>query len=403
MADVPRIISVDDHVVEPPTLWTDRLSIAQRERGPHTERRKGVVRYVGGRAKFVESDDEPGAAWTDVWAYEDVRWPLHAGLALGGQRHRNELDPVTYDDIDPGCWEQKSRLAEMDANHTEASLCFPTVTRFCGQLFLEANDHDLALDGVKAFNDWMVEDWCGGDGRGRLIPLTLVPLWDVDLAVAEVERCAAKGSFAITFSEGPHALGIPSMHSGYWDPLWAACQRTGTVVNTHVGSSSKLPTTADDASLLVMPTLLWQNSLLALTDWLLSGTLARFPDLKLAVSEGQVGWMPFALERMDVSWAHRSTEPDTLAVLPEKPSTYAKNVYGCIFDDLVGLQLRDHVGMHRICFETDYPHVDSTYPHSKQTAERLVAEAGLTEHETWQFLRGNAIECYGLERFGITE
>jgi predicted TIM-barrel fold metal-dependent hydrolase len=401
MVDVPRIISVDDHVVEPPTLWTERLSAAQRDRGPRTERRKGVVRYVGGRARFDEGDG-PGAAWTDVWTYEDLRWPLHVGLALAGQRFRNELDPVTYDDIAPGCWQQKSRLADMDANHMDASLCFPTVTRFCGQIFLEANDHDLALDCVRAFNDWMVEDWCGGDARGRLIPLTLIPLWDVGLAVAEVERCAALGSFAFTFSEGPHALGLPSMHSRYWDPLWAACERTGTVVNTHVGSSSKLPMTADDASLLVIPTLLWQNSLMALTDWLLSGTLARFPDLRLAISEGQVGWMPFALERMDVSWELRSSEAEVRALLPEKPSTYAKNVYGCIFDDLVGLQLRDKVGMHRICFETDYPHVDSTFPHSKQTAERLVAEAGLTEHETWQFLRGNAIECYGLERFGIT-
>ncbi|HZQ26064.1 MAG TPA: amidohydrolase family protein [Acidimicrobiales bacterium] len=402
-----EIISVDDHVVEPPTVWTDRLPAARREAGPRVERAYGSVTYPAGRAVFVEGDGEnagPVAGWTDVWHYEDVRWPLHAGLMVAGDRDRHELQPVTFDDIAAGCWQQKPRLAEMDLNHTEASLCFPTVPRFCGQLFLEAKDRDLALLCVKAYNDWMIDEWCAGDAYGRLIPLTIVPLWDVELAVAEVERCAAKGSHAITFSESPPALGLPSMHSGYWDPLLAACERTDTVVNMHVGSSSRLPKTSDDANLLVIASLIWQNSVHALVDWVLSGSLARFPDLRVALSEGQVGWIPFVLERMDVSWELRSNDRELRALVPERPSSYvADRVFGCIFDDLVGLQMRDSIGMGQICFETDYPHVDSTYPHSLETADRLVQAAGLSETERWQFLRGNAIRCYGLERYGITK
>ena len=282
-------------------------------------------------------------------------------------------------------------------------MCFPTVIRFCGQMFLEASDKELALRCVRAFNDWMIDEWCAGEGRGRLIPLTIVPLWNVGLAVDEVHRCADKGSAAITFSEGPHALGLPSMYSSAWDPLWTACQETATVVNLHVGSSSKLPATAPDSNLIVAPTLLWENTMHALLDWCLSGTLARFPTLKLALSEGQVGWIPFALERMDASWEHRRHDPDILAILPDRPSSYlGDRVFGCVFDDIVGLQNRNRVGIGQICFETDYPHVDSTYPDSWAVAQRLADDAGLDDDERWQMLRGNAIRCYDLERLGIT-
>jgi hypothetical protein len=140
----------------------------------------------------------------------------------------------------------------------------------------------------------------------------------------------------------------------------------------------------------------------ALLDWCLSGTLARFPTLKVALSEGQVGWIPFAVDRMDASWEHRRDDPDIRAILPDRPSSYlGDRVFGCIFDDLVGLHNRDRIGMGQICFETDYPHVDSTYPDSWEVAEKLVAEADLDATERWQLLRGNAIRCFGLERLGI--
>ena len=114
-------------------------------------------------------------------------------------------DPLTYDEMRPGCYEQAPRLEDMDENHTEVSLSFPTFPRFCGQTFLEHGERDLALACVRAYNDWMIDEWCAGAGYGRLIPLTLIPLWDPELAAAEVRRCAAKGSFAVAFSGEPGA------------------------------------------------------------------------------------------------------------------------------------------------------------------------------------------------------
>jgi predicted TIM-barrel fold metal-dependent hydrolase len=289
----------------------------------------------------------------------------------------------------------------MDHNHSDASLAFPTFPRFCGQTFLEHGDRRLGLACVRAYNDWMIDEWCAGEGYGRLIPLTLIPLWDPEVAADEVRRCAAKGSFAIAFSENPTKLRLPSIHTPHWDPLFAACQDSDTVVNLHIGSSSTFPMTSTDAPRAVSLALTYQGASHALADWLTSGVLMRFPRLKVALSEGQVGWIPFILERLDSVWADRPGYGN-IEHLDQPPSCYLRDrVFGCVFDDVVGLKLRDHIGMSQIMFETDYPHGDSTWPNSRAVLEKVVTETGLNQEETDQLARGNAIRCYGLERFGL--
>ena len=398
---VPRIISVDDHVVEPPDLWQRYLPARWRDAGPRVERVKGKVRGNGRHFTFPERDD---GYWADRWVYDGETMPITSGfVAVCFDRDEVDNRAVLFDDLLPGCTDPVARLADMDANHVEASLCFPTFPRFCGQTFLEGSDKELAHACVQAYNDWMVHEWCGGTARGRLIPLTLVPLWDVDLAVEEVERCAAMGSHAICFSEGPAALGLPSVHTQHWDPLWAACQATDTVVNMHIGSSSTFPQTSPDAPSLVTIALTFEGAAHALVDWLCSGVLARFDRLRIVLSEGQVGWMPFVLERLDHAWDHARGYGQVRDRVPQPPSTYVPGrVFGCIFDDQAGLAQRDKVGMDQIMIETDYPHGDSTWPHSKETAEKIVTEAGLNAGETHALLRGNAVRCYALdEHFGV--
>jgi predicted TIM-barrel fold metal-dependent hydrolase len=313
--------------------------------------------------------------------------------------------PVAYDDMLPGCYEQAARLADMDANHVEASMCFPTFPRFCGQTFLERADKELALLCVRAYNDFMIDEWCAGDGAGKLIPQTIIPLWDPHLAAAEIRRCADKGSHAVAFSEVPPRLNLPSIHSDHWDPFFAVCDDTDTVINMHIGSSSKLPMTSPDAPIAVAIALTAQNAEAAFADWLMSGKLSRFPNLRIAFSEGQAGWIPFVLERLESIWERSIRfERGLRERVPQPPSSYIPGrIYSCIFDDLHGLASRDVIGMDQIMFETDYPHNDSTFPHSKEVASKHVAEAGLTDRETWKLVRGNAIECYGLRRYGITE
>jgi predicted TIM-barrel fold metal-dependent hydrolase len=400
---IPKIISVDDHVVEPPDLWTERLPKKYLDRGPRVVRDSAKFHFEGGVFSYERGvdDGEP----CDWWLYDDLVYPFPKLSAAIGFENL-DVTPTTFDEIRPGCWIQKDRLADMDANHTDASICFPnTLPRFCGQAFLERADKDLALVCVQAYNDWLIDEWCAGDGYGRLIPLTMIPLWDAELAAAEIRRCADKGSFAITFPENPYPLGLPSIHdkSRFWDPVFQACEDTESTVCMHIGSSSSMPTTSPDAPFIVSSTLTFSNAMGSMVDFIFSGTLERFKTLKIAYSEGQVGWMPYVMERADKLAAERVADDTFGTTLPHPPSSYVDRIYGCVFDDEVGLANRDRIGMDQITFEVDYPHADSTFPRTLEVATEICTNAGLSDDEVYKFLRGNAITCYGLERFGITQ
>lgn len=399
-ADLPDIISVDDHVLEPKDLWQRELPVAWRDRGPRVSRERIRLEFKGGHYGFVRDDVD--GQWCDVWLFDDLATPtgfLHAPAGTPRSEQRNV--PAVYEDFRPGTWDQTARLADMDLNHVQAAINYPNIfPRFAGQGFAEREDKALALASLRIYNDWMIDEWCGGAGRGRLIPLTLVPLWDPQAAADEVRRCAAKGSHAIAFSENPSKLGFPSLYTGDWDVLWAACEETATTVSMHIGSSSAMPTTSPDAPLATSMSLYAQNAQGSLCDWVFSGTLARFDELKIAFAESQVGWMPFQLERMDSVWRDGVGGVD-LAVAPSEQ--VRGRVFGCVFDDLHGLRCRDEVGLGQILFETDYPHSDGTFPHSRKVARDLFAAAGMDADACRAVLRGNAIEAYGLHRFGITE
>ena len=355
--------------------------------------------------------EDPMGIWADLWYYDDLVTPIYRANAVvrpadEGRQTVADLTPTTYDELHIGAWKQQARLADMDINHVEASICFPgTLPRFCGQTFNERQDKDFALLCVRAYNDWMIDEWCGGEGHGRLIPLTIVPLWGAHLAADEIRRCASKGSYAVSFTENPHPLGLPSLNdkNRYWDPFFAACEETDTMVSMHFGSSSKTPITSPDMPALVGSALLFQNAMGALLEFIFSGILERFPRLKISFAECQVGWMPYVIERADKLWMQRG-EGELGSSLQSPPSSFIPDrVYGCIFDDETGLLLRDEIGMSQICFETDYPHSDGTFPISKEVLENLCQTAKLPNSDIYQLVRGNAISAYGLKRFGITE
>jgi predicted TIM-barrel fold metal-dependent hydrolase len=398
--DLPNMISVDDHVMEPKELWQEQLPASLRERGPRTVREKVKLSFKGGHYGF-ERNAEDGQ-WCDVWLFDDLVTPtglLHAPAGVPRDEQRNI--PAVYEDFRDGTWDQTARLSDMDLNHVDAAINYPNIfPRFAGQGFLERSDKELALACLRIYNDWMIDDWCAGAGKGRLIPLTLVPLWDPALAADEVRRCAAKGSYAIAFSENVAKLGQPSLYTGAWDVLWEACQETDTSVSMHIGSSSSMPTTSDDAPLATSMSMYAQNAQGSLCDWVFSGSLERFPDITIAYAESQVGWMPFQLERMDAVWRDGRGDVDNVKTLPSEQ--VKGRVYGCVFDDLHGLINRDAVGTDHILWETDYPHSDGTFPHSRKIAHELFTAAGMNAQECRMVLRSNAVKAYGLDRFGVT-
>ncbi|MDQ1397314.1 MAG: hypothetical protein QOG64_2573 [Acidimicrobiaceae bacterium] len=394
--ELPKIISVDDHVIEPPHVFSDRLPRKYDGIAPRIERHGlGEMQWIGGGYKIAPDENGVPCDW---WRYEDLWFPLKRHIAaVGFDRDDMTLSAITFDEMRPGCYDAKARLEDMDMNWVDASLSFPTFPRFCGQTFLEADDRELALLCVRAYNDWMVEEWCADSG-GRLIPLCLIPLWDAVEAAGEVRRNAARGVRAVCFSEIPPRLGLPSIHSKdrYWDPFFAACQETATVVCMHIGSSSSTPSASPDAPAAVAATLSFNNAMASMSDFLFSGVLVRFPTLKLAYSEGQIGWIPYILERADDVWLEHRAWGGVRDIVPEPPSTYYyRQIFGCFFRDRHGVESLHRVGVDNTTFETDYPHTDSTWPDTKKVAEELME--GLDEQTVYKIMRGNAIRMLELD------
>jgi predicted TIM-barrel fold metal-dependent hydrolase len=383
------LISVDDHVLEPGHVWQERVPAKFREAAPR------LVRDADGEA----------------WVYEGRRSVTPGlGAVAGKRREEFSFEPITYDEMRPGCYDSVARLEDMDRAGVLASLCFPSFPRFCGQVFLESDDKELALACVRAYNDWMIDEWCGR-APGRYIPLTLIPLWDSLLAAAEVRRTAAKGSRAIAFSENPAMLGLPTVQDrdGYWDPLMAACEETQTVVCMHIGSSSRRYTMSDESPMLV--TMSWGVPVSiagAMVEWIFSPVVRKFPDIKVALAEGGIGWMPFFLDRCcQVVDTHRywiakgDVRHDSLSgrvqVMEDGGldmedfsviDTFRKHIYGCFIDDLHGVKNLDVIGVDNVMIETDYPHSDSTWPNCIEHAQKQLE--GLSEVDRYKVLRGNA-------------
>lgn len=387
------MISVDDHVIEPPHVWLDRLPAKYHDRAPRM------------------AEGERGA----VWQYED-KVLATSGLSVAAGKDKEEFspDPVSFDEMRPGAYDPIERIADMNQAGVLASLNFPSFPRFCGQLFSEAKDKELAALCVQAYNDWMIDEWCGA-APGRLIPLIIIPLWDPIAAAVEMERCAAKGATAFAFSENPEPLGLPTIHdaNGYWDPVMRAANDLQMVVCMHVGSSSTIPSISSNAPQLA--SLAWGATRTAGTmlSWLFSHYFEELPDLKICLSEGNIGWMPYFLERaeqvvdkqrawakkgalqgyahgwgMDDAGPAREADLDKLDIR----ATFRDHIYGCFIEETAGVRCLDMIGEDNVMLEVDYPHTDTNWPNSLRTVRNIIGH--LPPETQAKLLRTNAEKLF---------
>jgi len=389
--DLNWITSVDDHIIEPPDVWTSRMPAKYLDVCPRV---------------IVDPDDG-----LEYWVYEDTR-TMVGGLGASAGRTPEEITATgfPYTEMRPGCYDAKARLADMDEGGILASLNFPSVPRFCGQLFWEGQDKDLGLECVKAYNDWMVDEWCG-TAPGRYIPLAIIPLWDPQLAVEELQRLHPKGVRSFCFSENFEPLGLPTIHTGHWDPVFAAANEMEMVLSIHIGSSSTFHRISNDSPFMANFSLGMIRPMGCLMDWIFSGLFQRFPNIKIALSEGSIGWIPWVLERAQQvyntqrHWVAKGqslgnvgpVQNYDMQIDTEKIDIYRdyrEHFYGCIIDDATGLGMLDVIGEDNVMIEADYPPSDTSWPHTiKLSRERLDA-AGLSDEVQYKILRGNADKLY---------
>jgi predicted TIM-barrel fold metal-dependent hydrolase len=351
LRDDVQVVSVDDHVVEHPRVWTDRLPKRFQEKGPR------IVELDGGR---------------QTWMFEDAMIPNIGLNAVAGKDPKEfGMDPVRFDEMLPGCYQVKDRLADMDLDGVHAQMCFPTFPGFAGGTFFNATDKELGAACVSAWNDFMIDEWCGA-APDRFIPMVLVPFGDVDLAIAEVERTAAKGAKAISFTEAPHRLGLPSFHSDHWDRFFAATQDADMPLCLHFGSGGA-PEVASDANFAVAIALFGMNSQFTTVDLLFSPVFHKFPRLRVALSEGGIGWIPYVVERLDYVWErHRWYTGVNLDARPS--DLFRDHIFGCFISDEAGVEMRHLIGLANLMFEGDYPHSDSNYPASRKKLADVLRE-----------------------------
>jgi len=370
------LVSVDDHVVEPPDLFEGRLPSKYEDLAP----------------QFVTRADGSNA-----WVYEGQEIANVALNAVSGRPPEEYgFEPTSFDEIRTGTWDIDERVKDMSANGVLGSLCFPSFPSFCGQLFARTADKDVALAMIQAYNDWHIEEWCGTH-PGRFIPCPLPAIWDPQALADEVRRTARKGAHAVTFSENPAKLGWPSLHSDHWDPFWQACSDEQVVVCMHIGSSSSMLMTAEDAPIDVMITLPPVNLVQCASDLVWGPALRKFPDLKIALSEGGIGWIPYFLERVDYVYRrhHVWTGQDFGDKLPSE--VFNEHVLTCFITDKFGVASRDFLDMDNVMWECDYPHSDSTWPFApEEFAEEVV---GLSDHDIDRISHLNAMRHFHFDPF----
>jgi predicted TIM-barrel fold metal-dependent hydrolase len=375
------LISVDDHVTEPADMFLRHLP-----------------KDLHGRAPRLVADRNGN----NNWIFED-RKVASIGLnaVVGRPPEEYGCEPMSYADMRDGVYKVDKRIEDMNVNGILGSLCFGTFVGFDGGFLSKATDKALAYRVVQAYNDWHVLDWCGTI-PGRLIPLGILPLWDTQLAVAEMRRLAKMGCHALTFPDNPGAkLGFPSIHDSFWRPVWQAAVDNDMVFCCHIGTGHDAPHASTDTPIEAWITTMPMAIANSAADWLYLKALQEFPTLKIMLSEGGIGWIPYFLERLDFVHAHHRawTHCDFGGKRPS--DVFREHFITCFIDDKFGIQNRAAIGVDSICYECDYPHSDSVWPLSP---ERLMEPLeGASDLEIDKITHLNAMRILKFDPFSVTD
>lgn len=361
-----HLFSVDDHVVEPADTWTRRVPTRYRDEAPHVVEREG----------------------RQYWHYEDTEI-LTMGLnaVAGKPRETWATEPARFDDMIPGCFDPVARSRDLLSQGVLASISFPTLPRFGGMLFPTFKDKTLADLCVRAWNDFILDEWCTSGPPGLFVPMTICQVWDPKLAAEEIARCIDRGTRSLCFVENPAPSGLPSFHDpDHWDPIWSVCQEAGLPISMHIASSGWRPVADAKAPHVGLIAVSEASAMLSMSNLLFSPVLQNFPGLKIVWSEAGIGWIPAFLDRADrqverhVGWAgERTLRPSEL---------FERNMWCCMVEEPRAIKHWPELGSNKILAESDYPHADSTFPFVQESLDEVFD--GIPRDVTDAVCHGNA-------------
>ncbi len=371
------LVSIDDHAVEPPEAFVSHYPEGRKDKAPRIIDRDGA----------------------DVWLWNGKLYPtIGLNAVVGRPRSEYGMEPTRFSQIRDGSYKPRERIDDMNANGVLGAMNFPSFPTFAGGVLIReaANDPVEALTAVRAYNDWHLHDWCGV-ARERFIPLALLPLWDMNETLAEMKRMSDLGVHAVSFPDNPTLCGgLPSIHNEYWEPFWKACCDYRMVLNCHIGSGGSAPHASAESPIDAWITTMPMSIANAAADWLFASFWSRFPDLRMALSEGGIGWVPYLLERADFTYEHHHEW--TFSKFENRPSdVFKKHFITCFIDDQFGLKNLEYLNPDMVAYEVDYPHSDTLWPNCPEYL--WAAVNGMDQELIDKFTHANVMREYDYHPF----
>lgn len=365
------IISVDDHISEPPDMFK---------------------RHLKGDALAAAPTFHTSENGADFWTYQGMKMTSVAlNAVVGRPLDEYGMEPQSLAQIRKGVYEPKARLDDMNVNGIAASLNFGSIGGFDGsRCFHKAPDKKAAVTHLRAYNDWHIQEWCAYD-RGRFIPCALLPTWDMDATVAEIKRIASLGCKNVTLTDNPTKIDLPSIHNPYWEPMWKAVTENDITINLHIGSGNAAPIASMETPIEAWITTMPMSINVGAADWLSLDALMRYPDLRIALSESGIGWIPYFMERADFSHSrHKAWTHSNYGGL--KPSdVFKRHFMSCFIDDTFGLKNLSEIGEDNVAYECDYPHSDALWPNVPEFLHESIQSARLTDAQIDKITHLNAM------------
>lgn len=370
------LISVDDHMSEPPHVFDKHLS---------------------GDALATAPKFNTTKTGTSYWSYQGRKVPS-VGLNAVVGRPPNEygMEPTSFDQLREGVYNVHERVNDMNVNGIAASICFGSFVGFDGGLFQKVPDKAQALVHLRAYNDWHITEWCAAH-PGRFIPMAIMPTWDMNATVAELHRVAKLGAKCISINDNPTVYKFPSIHNEYWEPFWKAINETGLTINLHIGGGNPAPHASMETPIEAWITTMPMAIAVGAADWLQLAALQKFPNLRIALSEGSIGWVPYFTERANFSHARHKAWTNSGFEGTTPRDVFKKHFMNCFIDDEFGLQNLDAIGEDMVCYECDYPHSDCLWPESPEFLWKTVQH--LTDKQIDKVTHANAMRWFNFDLF----
>jgi uncharacterized protein len=373
-----RFVSADDHVIEHPEVWTRRLS----------------KQKWGNRVPHVEHQPDG----SDCWLVDGVRYQLLGNGSAGAFMPDRSAEPRTWSAVPPAAWMPSERLKALDAAGIDYSVLYPTVSGIAGETFGSIRDPELELDCVRAYNDWLIEEWAGCSNR--FIAQCIIPMGPIASAVTEIERAVARGHKGVIVPPVPrHLRDLPHINDNYYDPIWRTCEELGVPLCFHAGGSPELQLPAYEGfssaiaaafNAVARPA----SAVPIVSNLIVSRVLERFPTLRIVFADTSAGWISFALEATDYEFDQFGVSKQIPYEL--KPSeAFRRQCYIVSWYDQANLRRAcEYPGATNILWAAKLPMAGSSWPNSLANGQARLQ--GLSPQARAQVLWDNAAELYKL-------